>query len=497
MKKATLFLLLCVTLAAAVPLETWRLPWLTYANRAAAPDSFPVSMFNDAIKTIPLFSPAFNPDSIAQTSDGIFIEPALIGTLKDSTWETGDHWNAHLDMVVAARLKKLSAVVRLDVDRDYPQYERTEFPWKKDRVAAGRIEDSYLEYAGNHAFARIGRLGRNWGPFADRSVILSSNTFNYDALEFGINSRLFEFRHLFGAFPEKSSRFDSRVGGIGTGTEHSRYISAHALNLRFGTMGSFGLTETVIFSKDNGVPDLQYVNPISIYTVTNTNGESEANLMLGVQGWVHPYFRNVTLRAQACFDDIQVDNADSADLEPTHWACDFGLDAHDMLPLPIRHFAFAEYTYASKWVYTVSDKNTTQGQRYTYLSRSLGLPTIDGDRLTLGIGLTGKNYWAGTLGFSSVRQDTNSLSSSWGGREYKGYRNETSLADRAKLNQTLSVFLEAMGYYKDWVDARLLFENRFVRNRATGDTDYSYDPSIRLTIGIHKSLFKKISFFEK
>lgn len=497
----TLFLPALVLLAAldlsAATLETWRLPWAVYSQRAAAPDSSPFTMFHDAIGSIPPFSAGFNAPDSSKSADGILVEPALTATIGDSTWPGGDHWNAHLDLLTAIRYSRLSAVLRLDVDRAYPDLSRAEFPWKKDRFAAGRIEDSYLQYSGNHSFVRIGRLGRNWGPFVDRSIILSNNTFNYDALELGINSRLFEFRHLFGAFPENFSKYDDSVSGGPKSLPHSRYISAHALNLLFGTMGSIGLTETVIFSKDGGIPDLQYLNPVSVYTVTNTNGESAANLMLGLQGWVHPGFRNVILKGQICIDDIQVDNKDSADLEPTHWALDLGLSAHDFLPLPLAHHIFAEYTYASKWVYTVSDKNTVTGQRYSYLGKSLGLPFVDGDHLVLGLGLTGKNFWAGTIGFSSTRQDTNTLATAWHGKEFQGYRKETALADRAKLKQTLSFFVEALGYYKDIVDTRLLFENRLVRNRAAGDSAYSYDPSIRLTFGLHKTLFRPLAFSGK
>jgi hypothetical protein len=255
-----------------------------------------------------------------------------------------------------------------------------------------------------------------------------------------------------------------------------------------GTWAAVGLSETVVFSRAQGLPDLQYVNPFSPYTVVNTNAEGSGNLMLGLQGWVHPVLREVTLRGQVVFDDIQVDDEVQGDQEPLHWALDVGASWADPLPWASKHHIAVEYNYRSKWAYLVTRRNTRErGERYTYLGRSLGYPRGDGDRFRIDATVLGDRFWALTLGGGFVRQDTVDLYTPWPtDRGDTGYRDETPLSRRENLEQTISVSLDVYGYFRDHISARAGIDNRWIRNRGhTGSDNVDYAPRLHLAVSCH------------
>ncbi len=266
----------------------------------------------------------------------------------------------------------------------------------------------------------------------------------------------------------------------------NRYFAAHSLNFILGKYGAVGVSETVIFGRTDGFPDIQYINPFSIYSVLNTNGEGNANLMLGFQGWFHPYTPKITFKGQVVFDDFQVDNEDAADQEPTHWAGDFGFYWSDFSPLPLKHNFSFEYRYLSKWMYTVSDPNTIMGERYSYNGKSLGMQDIDGDRFWGEVSVIGKNYWSAALGLSLARQDTNTIHTAWNSNAALGYREETPLSERTHLKTTISNHFRVVGYFKSFANLEFNFENRWIKERA-GKDEYEYEPFISLTLSAHYS----------
>jgi hypothetical protein len=459
----------------SVPLENWRAPFYRIAVEQGEITGSPSGMFWDDMRAAYAMSPFLWPDSNGYAQDHWTFEPALIAVFSNEEFITGKNSNIHFDFLSDFRLKNLTVRTALDVDRSYtsdPYYV-----WKTDRIAAGLIEEAYLQYTGNHGFARLGRLKRNWGPFYDRSILLSNNPFAYDALEWQLHTSFFEFRHLFCAFPRRYSYVDTKW------QKQDRYFAAHALNFIFGEWASIGVSETVLFSRESGFPDLQFVNPFSIYSVINTNGEGPANLMLGFQGWVHPFTDKITVKGQVVFDDFQVDDKSITDQEPMHWAGDFGIYWVDPLPMPLNHHISIEYRYLSKWMYTVTSANTFLGERYTYLGRSLGFQDIDGDFFKGAFTAVGNNFWAATLGMSLARKDTCTIDSLWPS-DTLGYTKEEPLSKRAHLKTTLNVFAEMHGYFRDYCALHLCLENRWIRNRKKSD-EYTYDPRISLILSLH------------
>ena len=475
--KNLIFLLFLLTVSAfSVPLENWRAPFYRIAVEQGEVTGSPSNLFWDDMRFSSIMSPFLWPDSANYSQDHWTLEPSLIPSFSNEEFITDKKANIHFDMLSDFRFKNLTVRTVLDVDQSYNE-KNPYYVWHKARKAAGLIEEAYLQYTGKHGFARLGRLKRNWGPFYDRSILLSNNPFAYDAFEWQLHTSFLEFRHLFSAFPRLYSYVDTKW------QKQDRYFSAHALNFIFGEWASIGVSETVLFSRESGLPDLQLINPFSIYSVINTNAEGPANLMLGFQGWVHPFTDKITIKGQLVFDDFQVDDEDVMDKEPMHWAGDFGVYWIDPLPVQLNHHISLEYRYLSKWMYTVTTSNTFNGERYTYLGRSLGYQDIDGDFLKGSFTLAGNNFWAASAGMSLTRKDTCTIDSLWPS-DTLGYTKEDPLSKRAHLKSTINAFLEAHGYFRDYFDIHLCFENRWIRDKRELD-EYEYDPRISLILSVH------------
>ncbi|MBD3344823.1 MAG: hypothetical protein GF401_07145 [Chitinivibrionales bacterium] len=494
-----LFLVILPFSGESVQLENWRLPWYKIAQELGELQQSPSGMFWDDLTWVsPSFAPGLWPDTQAYKKDHWTLEPSASLSANNVEYVDGNNYFWTFDILNDIKYKRFTARQTLDVDSRYsndPTYY-----WKDDRIAAGRIEEAYLQYTGKYGMFRFGRLKRNWGPFVDRSLLLSNNAHSFDAFEWQIFSSIFEFRHMFASFVYPWNHFysvDFDNYNPAATPEYNRYFSAHSLNFMIGEWATLGITETIIFSRRNQFPDLQYLNPFSIYTVTNTNMEGSGNLIVGLQWKVHPFTKKVSLLGQVAFDDIQVDNEGAGDQEPTHWGIDVAGHWHNPLPVRAAQALSLEYSYGSRWLYTVADANANQGERYIYMGKSLGRPTIDGDLLGLSFTLVPENYWAATLGIRYERRGLNTPKSRWS--EYEGYdstsnvlnyRPEPPLSTRDNLDRILTLSLDARGYFRDFADIRLGFANKLIQKTEKGiKGDFEYEPEVHVTITAHYSNF--------
>ena len=366
----------------------------------------------------------------------------------------------------------------LDIDQLY-QSPATDFVWKKDRFASGRLDEAFMQYTWQNGFIRLGRLNRNWGPFPDRSLILSDNPFSYDGIEWQLITSLFEFRHLISAFPSVYSNYDT------FGPLVNRYLSTHSLNFFIAPWLQLGVSESLVFSRQTGIPDFAYINPFSIYFVESTNGGGSTNLMLAFQGWCIPYFKNTTFKFQILVDDFQVDNAGPIDQEPTHWGYDMGLYIKNFIPsFLMHHHLVLEYRYLSKWLYTVTDGCTAAGERYTYLGRSLGQQDIDGDYTKIGFFFKNDESWATQCAVSVMRQDTNTIKTMWNSECGLGYRKETALSKRKYLKTTICPSIEILYLWRTWCSFGAGLENNFISDKKISH-HFVYKPVFTATLTVH------------
>jgi hypothetical protein len=493
---AVFFLLQTAPPAAAVQLENWRFPYYNLASRLGYYSPSPSGMFWDDLGPLPdsagLLDKSVWPASGHTAQNHWILEPAVSGTIGNTNAYFGKNNALGATLLNDIRYKGFLTRQVIDVDSrfmDDPQY-----PWLKGRGVAGRISEAYLQYGFKYGFVRVGRLDRNWGPFADRSLILSDNPYSYDGIEFGLHSSFFEFRHFFAAFQENGMSLDLDTTGA------SRYLTAHSLDFMLGRFGTVGITETVVFGRKSGIPDLQYVNPMSIYFATRCNGEGDGNLMEAFQWNLHPFTDKVSIKGQLLIDDMQIDNKTIGDQKPNAWGTDLGAFWNDFLPFSLPHVLSLEYRFISRWVYTVSDDNTADGQRYTYLGKSLGYPTDDGDSINLCFALSGKKYWAGQAGISYKRQGQGTVLSLWHDdslaqadptkyvRNALGYRIEPSIPSGI-VERTFDFYINLIGYYKNYVDLQATLHNRWVSNKGNAVSPLAYDPQISVSLGLHYSDF--------
>jgi hypothetical protein len=490
---AVLFLVLSFAVS-AVPLQNWRRPFYTLSAIHGDFIQSPGGLFWDDMTSATFFDSSVWPDTASYNTDHWTLEPSVGFSASNDKFISGRKTNFHIDLMSDFRYGILTVRNVLDVDQS--SKSDPGFVWHKEMAAAGRIEEAYAQIGKPGWFVRFGRMNRNWGPMPDRSLVLSDNPYSYDALEWQISSSFFEFRHLVGAFPIHASEYDTR-----NALQLNRYFCAHTLDFMIGKWASLGVTETVVFAR-SGFPDLQYINPFSIYSVINSNQESGAwgqgggNLMVAFSGRAHPFTPKALVWGQVAVDDIQIDDSLPMDQEPAHWGLDAGASYSDFLPVSLSHYINMRYRYLSKWIYTVHPGNVMQGEQYTYLGRSLGFPIIDGDELEISAAIAGKNMWGASLGLVIGRQDTGSISTLWPVDSVSGtlgYRSESPLSERPGAEKTVSVRFSAYGYFRDFATLSVLIDNRFVRNKghvATGS--YEYDPVVFLSVTAHYSdLFLK------
>jgi hypothetical protein len=481
------YLLIVLTFAisvSAVELNNWRAPYYLIASEMGLVASSPSGFFWDDCGPAPLFDSTLWFSWTKTERNHWLLEPAAsIGTSVPQA--QGDRVAYGLGRVLNdLRYRNLAVRQTIRVDTRYEIDSL--YPAHPDRFARGRIEEAYARLDWRYGGVRFGRMLRTWGPFVDRSLLLSSHPYSYDALEWQVHSSLFEFRHLFAAFSRtpRPSVADNMDG---------RYFSVHALNLMLGRWGSLGILESMMFRRRTGFPDFQYLNPFSIYTVQNTNQEGNGNLMLGFQWNLHPGLEKVSLKGQLVLDDIQVDNENVTDQEPNHWGIDAGVYWRDCLPLRLRHLVKAGYIRVSEWMYTVPDDNMNNGEGYTYLGKSLGFPKNDGDNLWAGCAVVGNNFWAGSAVLSYGRSGEKSATSRWhdsdsGNIDGLPYDYLVNQFPSGTVEKTVSVLIEGLIYFKDLADARIGIDNRWVKYQDHEPTEgYVFDPRFYFEIGFHIS----------
>ncbi len=491
MKKVFVILVAC-GISQAAQLENWRLPYYDAAARMALLESSPSGMFWDNLESSAPWGNRLWPDSSRLALNHWHFEPSYGASFSNLPYIDGKKLYWYLDALNEIRFRNLLVRQTLDVDSRYSQDPL--YFWKQDRGAAGRIEEAYAQLDWNWGMFRFGRLKRNWGPFIDRSLILSAHPHTYDATELQFHSSLFEFRHLFAAFPYAKS-------GLDTDTESrtNRYLTAHSLNIMLGSWVTVGVTETVLFPRADGFPDLQYLNPFSVYTVTNTNGEGSGNLMLGLQWKVHPFLKEVELLGQINFDDFQVDNEKIGDQEPMHWGGDFGVRWIDPVPVKWNHVVSAEYTRMSRWIYTVNNAGADRGERYLYNRKSLGYEFNDGDRMEVSGLVAGDDHWLAELGVISTRKGPTGLRTRWseheaysetGENRTLGYRDEPPFSDRDSIEHSIDIFLEGRAYVRDFAEAGFRVSNCWIKNKDNAPTGgYAYEPRVEFFLAVHFSDF--------
>lgn len=484
------FILIFTQITIAIPLQNWRFETNKHLNSLNLISSSPSNLFWDDIHYNDSLKPNFWESKLKDSNNYWKLEPAFrIGT-QNSHFDYSKDYMFQGHLLSDIRYKNLTIRHVLNTDSRFS--DDSLYPAHRDRFALGRLEDAYGQFTWKHGFFRIGRLNRNWGPFIDRSLYLSDNPYTYDAFEWQIYSSFFEFRHLLTLFPYSGSIPQSvyNIDGVNTG----RYFIAHTLNVMPSKYFTVGIFESILIPRPQGIPDIQYINPFSSYTVLNTNKEGSGNLMLGAHAIIYPGTKNVSFKIQGVIDDIQVDKKVEGDKEPNHWGTDMELTWYNPIKLnEINHSVTLGYQKRSSWLYTIPDANYTTGERYTYLGKSLGLPDNDGDKYWLKYALLYQSY--GTLSFETAynRKGIKNLLTKWDDSQGeipgvpKDYKNQTFPFHTKEnpLEKTFEMKIDLSGYFLNYADVNLSVNNRWIKNENNISSSYKYKPQIAFSLGIH------------
>ncbi|HEX3018697.1 MAG TPA: hypothetical protein VHP36_00270 [Chitinispirillaceae bacterium] len=460
-------------------LENWRQPFFTIASEMGLSNGSASRMFWDDISDFSIFDSSLWITSNKLNLNHWFIEPNIEGGFLAASDQNKNEGYYHIDLLNNLRFRNLS--IRQTVDADKRYEDDPLYPAHTQRAVRARIEDAYMQLDWKYGFFRLGRLKRNWGPFSDRSLILSANPYSYDAFEWQIHSSFFEFRHLFAPF------YSERYYATDNGYQTNRFLTAHSINLIFGQWATLGVSEAVVFSREKSFPDMHYLNPVSIYTVVNTNQEGAGNLMLAFQWNVHPFVKFITLKGQVLLDDFQVDNELVTDKEPAHYGIDMGIYWNNPFKIPFEHLLKTEFSRHSQWLYTVTDMNADLGERYTYNGKSLGAPSNDGDRFSTGFTVVGRNFWYGTAELAFQRNGIRNVLSRWRDSEPGKV---PGLPDDSPdvMEKTFCTGMNAGFYFRNLLDLRIGFSGCWTKNKDNiAGSVYEFSPSVSAGLSLHYS----------
>jgi hypothetical protein len=150
----------------------------------------------------------------------------------------------------------------------------------------------------------------------------------------------------------------------------------------------------------------------------------------------------------------------------------------------------AEYIYRSEWLYTVTDDNGDNGERYTYLSKSLGYPQNDGDRFSAGFQVAGKKYWAGEIEGYFSHQGIRNVKSRWNDSKPGNISGLPADSDYT-MEKTIGLSIGALSYFRNYASVNLKTDLAWVRNKDNIPGDrYEFNPSVSAEISLHFSDFR-------
>jgi hypothetical protein len=142
--------------------------------------------------------------------------------------------------------------------------------------------------------------GRNFIGNGYRSLLLSDFANNYLYLK--ANWKVWKF-HYQNIFAEMTARSNA---GFPDGVLPRKYMAAHYLSYRVRPNISFGVFEAVMFGRENGGFDLQYLNPVILYRTVEQGLGSPDNVLIGLDGkW--NFLRRFQLYGQLMLDEFKFD----------------------------------------------------------------------------------------------------------------------------------------------------------------------------------------------
>ncbi|MBD3218752.1 MAG: hypothetical protein GF310_10775 [candidate division Zixibacteria bacterium] len=143
----------------------------------------------------------------------------------------------------------------------------------------------------------IGRTFRAWGPEDNDRLLLSTNSppFNQISTEYSGKWLAFQFW---------AAQLDQFLDP--EGDKWNRFFSAHRLVVKPHKRLEIGLSETVLYARENAGWDLMYLNPLLPFYVEQYNNRIDDNIYMDIDFTWYPV-DGLKLYGELLIDDFQID----------------------------------------------------------------------------------------------------------------------------------------------------------------------------------------------
>lgn len=248
-----------------------------------------------------------------------------------------------------------------------------DFSGRKDRAIAGRTEDAYVSGQWQYASLFVGRMVRNWGPYALVGQQLGSAPYSYDHVYARVGTDRINLSALV-------AKLDDAFEPNGV---YARYFYTHRLGVRFRGVEA-AVTEGMVASGIGRSYDLAFASPLNIYALSWRNERLDGNLSLGGNlGLRTSRFGNYT--GELFIDNLQIDRKCATCSEPSS----YGITASaEGVPLWRDQRLFASYARLSGLAY----RNKELAGMYASDGIGLGEAFSDYDEARAGIDLAAIPY---------------------------------------------------------------------------------------------------------
>lgn len=225
------------------------------------------------------------------------------------------------------------------------------------------LSDGYLGFnLSKHVGVQFG-YGQNFIGNGYRSLLLSNFSFNYLYLKLNWKVWKLHYQNIFSELTARTGR------SVSTTLLPKKYMAAHHLNLHLFPNLSFGIFESVIFSRENRF-EFQYLLPVIFYRTVEQGLGSPDNVLLGLDVkwnlWKRVQFYGQFVLDELVFSELVSNNRG-------WWGNKFGVQAGakyidafgvDHLDLQLERNTVRPYTYS----------HTTATTSYTHYNQPLAHP---------------------------------------------------------------------------------------------------------------------------
>lgn len=249
----------------------------------------------------------------------------------------------------------------------------------------GRVNDAYVQLNFGPFKAFYGRMNRNWGPVADKSLILSNNPYSYDYFLFDFTTKYFKLSLLAAQLDNMDAVEKLKADSPEVYIENAnRYMVAHRLDIRFSEKLQIAFSETATYGGDKRQWEWEFLNPLQFYYSVQRNDGKQMNGRWAVDVFWKPW-KEWSLYSQFLLDDIIVNNDPDVDDRaqyPDRLGLYFSVRNANTLISGLN----TDISYTKIWNRTYQGNRTYEN--YQYRELGLGYPAASSEEFKLKMG-----YW--------------------------------------------------------------------------------------------------------